>query len=93
MESMNVMEELAKLLTCSLCGGILRDAHTINECLHDFCLSCIQAHFESKSKFRDQCPNCSLTLGGKPKEKLVRNNQLNSLIDEYAFPCYSAAEK
>ncbi|CAM9855348.1 unnamed protein product, partial [Chrysoparadoxa australica] len=37
------MRDLNPFLTCSLCKGYLRDPHTVTECVHTFCKSCIFA--------------------------------------------------
>ena len=33
--------DLLNYITCVLCRGLFRDAHTINECLCTFCKVCI----------------------------------------------------
>jgi hypothetical protein len=39
-------------LTCPLCQGYYRDAHTIVDCLHSFCKSCLILFFEQKLRQR-----------------------------------------
>ncbi|XP_055624506.1 protein suppressor 2 of zeste-like [Toxorhynchites rutilus septentrionalis] len=41
-------------ITCSLCGGYLIEATTIDDCVHTFCRSCIVRYLESNK----YCPKC-----------------------------------
>lgn len=41
---------VASHLLCRLCFGYYRDPHTIAECLHTFCKSCLLQHFHSRSR-------------------------------------------
>lgn len=52
--------EVAPFLTCTLCGGFLRDAHTITECLHTFCLGCVRRHMRviDNKVNHGRCPTC-----------------------------------
>ena len=53
------IKDLNQYLTCILCNGYYRDAHTIAECMHTFCKSCIYKHFHSKgTKGSVTCPTC-----------------------------------
>ena len=73
---------LLPLMTCRLCLGLYRDAHTINECMCTFCKPCILGHFENGGS---KCPGCQQGLGGKPTESLVRDLTMQSLVD-WLFP-------
>ncbi|KAL6647591.1 hypothetical protein ACP70R_015028 [Stipagrostis hirtigluma subsp. patula] len=68
-------------VTCGLCGGILRDATTVSECLHSS--KCI---FQ---KLLDEdincCPTCSTYLGCDPLEKLRADHGLQH-IRSMIFP-------
>ena len=37
--------DMLQYLTCFLCKGVYRDAHTINECMCTFCKGCIYTFF------------------------------------------------
>ncbi|CAN6209500.1 unnamed protein product [Urochloa humidicola] len=65
---------VARCLTCGLCGGILRDATTVSECLHSFCRKCIMKKFEDEDT--TFCPTCSTDLGCDPLEKLRADHSL-----------------
>ncbi|KAK3145792.1 hypothetical protein QOZ80_3BG0257600 [Eleusine coracana subsp. coracana] len=65
---------LAACLTCPLCGRLLRDAATITECLHTFCVKCIYEEFLNKGICC--CPTCGIDLGCAPLEKLRVDHSL-----------------
>ncbi|CAL5091041.1 unnamed protein product [Urochloa decumbens] len=65
---------VAACVTCGLCGGILRDATTVSECLHSFCRKCIMKKFEDEDT--TLCPACSTDLGCDPLEKLRADHSL-----------------
>ncbi|CAN6197084.1 unnamed protein product [Urochloa humidicola] len=65
---------VAACVTCGLCGGILRDATTVSECLHSFCRKCIMKKFEDEDT--TFCPTCSTDLGCDPLEKLRADHSL-----------------
>ncbi len=85
--------DVLQYLTCWLCKGAYRDAHTINECMctcrysiysqtHLFldCKGCIYRYF-SEQPNRNKCPQCATELGGKPIESLVRDMTLQNIVD------------
>lgn len=76
--------DLNKCLVCSICQGYLREAHTINECLHTFCKQCIFDYLRSGNKI---CPliNCSEPLGLNPYDKLIYDRNKQALVDKF-FP-------
>ena len=56
-------DTLAPHLTCHLCGGLLRDAMTVKECLHRFCKSCVVKWYRNADDQQmRKCPHCSVTL-------------------------------
>ncbi|CAL5066766.1 unnamed protein product [Urochloa decumbens] len=65
---------VARCLTCGLCGGTLRDATTVSECLHSFCRKCIMKKYEDEDT--TLCPTCSTDLGCDPLEKLRADHSL-----------------
>ena len=68
--------DMLKYLTCYLCKGVYRDAHTINECMCTFCKGCV---YENQA--RNRCPSCKTELGGKPLETIVRDITLQNIVD------------
>ncbi|TVU31819.1 hypothetical protein EJB05_23520, partial [Eragrostis curvula] len=74
---------VAPCVTCCLCGGILRDATTVPDCLHTFCRKCIFqkiTHADIKC-----CPSCNISLGHAPLEKLRADHSLQ-YISSMMFP-------
>ncbi|KAK3124623.1 hypothetical protein QOZ80_7BG0589550 [Eleusine coracana subsp. coracana] len=65
---------VAPCITCGLCGGILRDATTVSECLHSFCRKCILQKLEDEDI--KCCPTCTIDLGCAPLEKLRADHSL-----------------
>lgn len=47
-------DKMNEFFTCALCKGYMRDTHTIAECVHSFCKSCIVLEIQS----RKECPTC-----------------------------------
>lgn len=72
--------DMLQYLTCFLCKGVYRDAHTINECMCTFCKGCIY-HFFTENAQRTKCPSCDVDLGGKPLEAVVRDITLQNIVD------------
>ena len=67
-------------LTCFLCKGMYRDAHTINECMCTFCKGCITKYFR-ENKTANKCPHCNIELGGKPLETIIKDVTLQNIAD------------
>lgn len=89
------IDEFQELLTCQLCKGFYRDAHTILECMHTFCKSCILVHFhENNSRGSIQCPQCNVNLGlyGHLATKMIYDRDLQSIVDKI-FPQFAENEK
>ena len=72
--------DMLNYLTCYLCKGVYRDAHTINECMCTFCKGCVYSFF-FENNARNRCPNCKTELGGKPLETIVRDITLQNIVD------------
>ncbi|CAH1785097.1 unnamed protein product [Owenia fusiformis] len=51
--------ELNPFIVCSICNGYLVDPHTITECLHTFCKSCLVKHIMDVSL---NCPKCKILI-------------------------------
>nr|CAB3452137.1 unnamed protein product [Digitaria exilis] len=60
--------DVAPCLTCGICGGLLRDATAISECLDAFCRKCIYDKLVKEDI--KCCPTCGVHLGRSPLEKL-----------------------
>jgi len=72
---------LNQYLLCSLCMGYFKDAHTISECLHTFCKSCIIKFFMENS----DCPTCGISLLPFPLQTVRIDRALQSIVDKI-FP-------
>lgn len=72
--------DMLQYLTCYLCKGVYRDAHTLNECMCTYCKACIH-HYYQENGSRTKCPSCEVDLGGKPLEAVVRDMTLQSIVD------------
>ncbi|KAG2775522.1 hypothetical protein PC129_g14524 [Phytophthora cactorum] len=81
--------ELTEHLGCALCHGILRDAHTIPDCLHSFCKSCIYRHFLVKGSCI--CPKCNKMLSPRPIATLITDQKLQAVVDRI-FPEFKEQE-
>ena len=76
-------DKLLHHLTCRLCKGVYRDAHTINECMCTYCHGCIVTYFQ-ENPTKNKCPNpkChEVELGGKPLETIVKDVTLQNIVD------------
>jgi hypothetical protein len=73
------LEPLKDHLTCSLCKGYLRCAHTISECLHSFCKSCL---FCVYNQGKTSCPQCFVNLGPDPYPVTLFDRTLQELVDK-----------
>ena len=62
-----------------LCGGYFRDAHTITECLHTFCKSCLLKSFAAGNT---TCPHCAVSLGPHPANGILFDRTLQALVDK-----------
>lgn len=72
--------DMLEYLTCWLCKGMYRDAHTINECMCTFCKGCIYKFFLENPN-RNKCPQCKCELGGKPLDAIVKDITLQNIAD------------
>lgn len=73
------LESVKEHFTCSLCKGYLRCAHTISECLHSFCKSCL---FRAYSRGLTKCPSCHVNLGPDPSSVTIFDRTLQEVIDK-----------
>lgn len=70
---------ISPLLTCRICSGLFRDAHTITECLHTFCKSCLLKEFVAGKR---RCPHCNTDLKPNPVAFILHDRTLQSLVDK-----------
>lgn len=101
-----VISNVAAHLTCQLCGGYYRDCHTIADCRHSFCRSCLILFFEkrkvnvSKTETpRLSCPTCDTEVGPHPFRKLTSISTVQVLPDrtlqdvvDKVFPTFKVQE-
>ncbi len=93
-------------LTCKLCGGYYRDCHTIADCLHSFCRSCLILFFEEKGQVEKKgvtprlcCPTCDIEVGPHPFRKhtsistvqILPDRTLQEVVDKI-FPRFKVQE-
>jgi len=64
-------------LVCAICSGYYRDPHTITECLHAFCKSCIYVAFYGGAR---HCPTCHVDLGPDPFRTVLPDRTLQELV-------------
>ncbi|TDH71427.1 uncharacterized protein CCR75_005982 [Bremia lactucae] len=83
------LAELSEHLGCAICHGILRDAHTIRDCLHSFCKSCIYRYFLVKGS--RICPKCKKLLSPRPIASLIMDQKLQQVVD-HIFPDFQEQE-
>ena len=83
--------QVEALISCALCKGFFNDAHTINECLHSFCLQCLESQWGgSKDGSRPHrqgsrgCPTCSIALGPQPYTHVICDRKLQMITDKIA---------
>ena len=99
-DSRTVTFDIAELnphLTCRLCKGYFRDAHTVIECLHTFCKSCLFKEFSrsalgggnGKAK---ECPHCKVALAANPRNSVIADRTLQEVVDKI-FPGMGAADE
>lgn len=89
------LKDLNPYLTCTLCHGYFREAHTIPECMHTFCRVCILKHFhQNKSSGPISCPMCDIKLGPyvSANSKVIYDRNLQSIVDKL-FPYFIDREK
>ncbi|KAK1733814.1 polycomb group RING finger protein [Skeletonema marinoi] len=101
------LSNLTSHLTCELCGGYYRDCHTIVDCLHSFCRSCLILFFEKKGLVgknknvtpRLSCPTCDIEVGPHPFRRhtsistvqIIPDRTLQEVIDKM-FPRFKVQE-
>ena len=73
------LKDLNSHLVCPLCEGYFREAHTVPDCLHTFCKSCLFKEFAKKAlKDAKSCPSCKVASG---REKFSSHIDIVSAIE------------
>ncbi|WAR22835.1 TRI56-like protein [Mya arenaria] len=83
----NLVEQRSKL-HCMICGNLYTDPRLL-ECLHTFCLECIQSLKKNKKRY-PHCPVCEMAILNRQLKHLPKNLVLNNLLSSDAS---SAANK
>lgn len=73
-------------LTCPICLGIIRNCTTVMECLHRFCLDCIE---KSLRLGRKQCPSCRVAC---PSRRNLRQDTNFDALVAKIYPDIKKAE-
>lgn len=74
---------LTKLMTCELCKGLFRMAHTLIDCGHTFCKLCLFdyiARFKGK-KSAPKCPICQSNIDSNHKRSIFKDTYKQSIVD------------
>jgi len=79
------VSDLDDHLKCFICKGYFRDAHTIVECLHTFCKSCIVKCFRDQKQGAHSCPKCKVVVPGDGFSMLRFDSVMQDLVDKI-FP-------
>jgi len=69
---------------CRLCDGYFRDAHTIVECMHTFCKSCLLREFHTRQN-KATCPHCKMALAANPLNSIIADHTMQEVVDKI-FP-------
>jgi polycomb group RING finger protein 3 len=92
------LKELNPLITCQLCNGYYREAHTITDCMHTFCKSCLLDYFNNKSGSKRGylcCPTCKADLGSSTfstfSAKFIYDRNMQAVVDKI-FPHFAKQE-
>jgi len=94
---------LAKInpsFTCKLCGGYLRDAHTLRDCLHTFCRACLERYIVNTRRndvvhcpYRAETGCTTALIATHPMRTEVRYDRaMQNLIDKL-LPQFVAQEE
>jgi len=80
-------ETVNQELTCPICLHIIKDAYCVRECLHRFCLKCIEMALRVGKK---QCPSCRAKC---PSKRSCRKDKPFDDLIRAIYPDLGAAEK
>eukprot|EP01038_Epipyxis_sp_PR26KG_P008036 gene8036-10891_t len=85
------IKDINKILTCGVCNGYYRNAHTISECLCTFCKRCLDKSIKKQGS-KIECPGCKSSLGLNAYTKIHFDNRIQSIVDKI-FPHFQAEEQ
>ena len=77
------LSNIQQYLICNLCLGYYKDPHTLTDCLHTFCKSCL---FYSIACGCHECPTCKVYIGKDPLKVSILDHSLQELIDRIILP-------
>lgn len=83
------LSALIEDLTCSLCTGLFHNAHTIKECMHTFCKSCLVLHTLENGLV---CPTCSSPMHSDLNDSIEYDHNIQGLVDKL-FPHFVELER
>jgi hypothetical protein len=88
-----LVKPLNSCIVCPICRGYFRDAHTIAECLHTFCKTCIVRHFAPHNAIEEhRCPVCNTHAGSNPLSALRQDRTVQAVVD-HLFPHFAEHER
>jgi hypothetical protein len=79
--------DINRFIVCKVCNGYFIKAHTINECLHTFCLRCIPRHKSTSGDRILKCPACNKKLNLKFDDAVKPDRTIQNLVDNF-FPSF-----
>ncbi|GIX65157.1 polycomb group RING finger protein 1 [Babesia caballi] len=82
------MGNLVDILSCALCKGLFCNAHTIKECMHTFCKSCLVLYTVDNGY---TCPTCSIAIPGGGIDGAEYDQSIQVLVDKL-FPDFCKRE-
>eukprot|EP00466_Bigelowiella_natans_P012098 jgi/Bigna1/128658/aug1.7_g3366 len=86
------LADMNEYLTCKLCNGYFREAHTIMECLHTFCKVCLYNYLLTRddrvgTQKKSDCPICHCNLmNAEPMKNHVRFDRTKQNIVDLLMP-------
>lgn len=72
---MELFDKLKEGLLCPVCADIYKNPLNVRQCLHKFCLNCIEDY---NRIYKKECPGCRAVIGSR--RQLRKDECLQSLI-------------
>lgn len=72
---MDLFDKLKEGLLCPVCADIYKNPLNVRQCLHKFCLNCIEDY---NRIYKKECPGCRAVIGSR--RQLRKDECLQSLI-------------
>jgi hypothetical protein len=73
--TMDLFDKLKEGLLCPVCAEIYKNPLNVRQCLHKFCLNCIEDY---NRIYKKECPGCRAVIGSR--RQLRKDECLQSLI-------------